>query len=84
MCLRDTIINAAPIIVVKIDILESCQQCPPKRVKDTHKKELWKFEFVLSVMTNTPIMKIETEKMVVIRILLVIGDGVYVCICMVY
>ena len=46
--------------------------------------ELEKCECVLSVMTITPILKIEEKTMGTMGILLVVYDGVYVCICKVY
>ena len=39
-CLHDAIINAAPIIRGNIDKLEFYRQCTPRRLKDTHLKEL--------------------------------------------
>ena len=47
-------------------------------------KELEKHEYVSSVMTIMPWMKLEREEMGDTIILLVIDDGVYVCICKVY
>ena len=41
-------------------------------------------EYVLSVMTITPIIKLEREKTGAVRIILVIIDVVCVCICRVY
>ena len=64
--------------------MELYRKCPPRRVKNAHMTELEKFKCLLSVTTITPIMKLETQKMDATRILLVIDDGVYVCICKVY
>ena len=47
-------------------------------------KELGKCECVLSVMTITPVMKVERQKMGAMGILQVIDDVVFVCICRVY
>ena len=60
------------------------RQCPPRRVKDTHLKELEKCECVSSVMTIATVLITEIDKMGTIGILLKIDDGVYVCICTVY
>ena len=48
-------------------------------VKDTNMTELEKCECVLYLMTITPIMKIEGEKMGAMGILQVIDDGVIAC-----
>ena len=47
-------------------------------------KELEKFKCVLSVITITPILTIDEKTMGAMEIILVINDGVYVCICKVY
>ena len=47
-------------------------------------KELEKFKCVLSVITITPILTIDEKTMGAMGIILVINDGVYVCICKVY
>ena len=41
-CLRDAIINSAPIIGGGIEKLELYRQCPPIKVKDKHMKGLEK------------------------------------------
>ena len=64
--------------------MELYRQCPPRRDKYTHITELEKIECVSSVMTITPLLKIDREKMGAMGILLVIDYGVYVCICTVY
>ena len=46
--------------------------------------ELEKCECVSSIMTIAPVLKIDIEKMGAMGILLIIYDGVYVCICNVY
>ena len=43
-------------------------------------KELEKWECVSSVMTIAPVLNIDREKMGAMGILLIIDDGVYVCI----
>ena len=62
----------------KIDKLELCRKCPPRRVKDKHITELKSFECVSSVITITTIMKTERDKMGAMRILLVIDDDICV------
>ena len=57
----------------KIDKLELYRQFPPRSIKD-------KCNSVLSVMTISPILKLEREKMGATRILQVINDGIYLCI----
>ena len=84
LCLHDEIINAAPRIGGKFNKSELYIQCPYRRVKDTHIKQLEKCECVSSVMTIAPILNIDREKMGAMGILLIIDDGVYVCICTVY
>ena len=53
-------------------------------MKDTNITYLEKLTFVLSLMTTTPIMKIERETIGAMGIIQVIYYGVYVCICRVY
>ena len=67
-----------------MDKLELYRQCPPRRLKDTNLAELEKCKCVSSVMTIAPIINIDRENMYDFVILLVIDDGVYVCICTVY
>ena len=64
--------------------MELYRQCLPRGVKDAHKTDLEKFECVSFVMTISPLLNIDREKMGAMGILLVIDDGVYVCICTVY
>ena len=64
--------------------MEFYRQCPLRRVKDTHLKELEKCECLSSVITIAPVLNTEGEKMGTMGILLKIDDGVYVCICTVY
>ena len=45
-CLHDAIINSAPRIGIFFDKSELYRQRPPRRVKDTHIKELEKCECV--------------------------------------
>ena len=60
------------------------RQWTPIRVKYVNMKDLEKCKFVLSIITITPIMKTDRQKMVNIGILQVIDDVVFVCICRVY
>ena len=53
-------------------------------MKDTHITDLVKCECVLTIMTIAPLLNIDREKVVAMRILLAIDDGVYACICTVY
>ena len=53
-------------------------------MKDIEIKYLEKCEFVSSVMTIAPVLNNEIEKMGTLVILLIIDDGVYVCICTIY
>ena len=64
--------------------MEFYRQCLPRRVKDTHLTELEKCECVSSVMTISPVLNIDREKMGDMGILLIIDGSVYVCICNVY
>ena len=59
-------------------------QCPSRRVKDTHMTELEKCGFVSYIITISPVLNIDREKMGAMGVLLVIDDVVYVCICTVY
>ena len=63
-CLHDAIINYAPRMVGGVEKLELYQQCPPRRLRDTHMTKLEKCKCVSSVTTITPIMKLEREKWV--------------------
>ena len=83
-CLHDTIINAAPIIGGKLDQSELYRQCSPRRVLDTTIEDLEKCECVSSVIKIAPVLSIERGKMGTLGILMIINDGVYVCICSVY
>ena len=47
-------------------------------------QELEKYECVSSVITIAPVLNIELQKMGPLGILMIIDDGVYVCICTVY
>ena len=76
--------NAAPRIGGKINKFELYRQCLPRNVKDTEIKDLKKCECVSYVMTIVPVLNIDREKMGAMVILLIIDDGVYVCICTVY
>ena len=60
------------------------RQCPPRRVKYTQIIELEKCGCVSSVITIAAVLNIEREKIYNTGILLIIDDGVYVCICTVY
>ena len=51
---------------------------------DTTIEELEKCECVSSVINIAPVLNIEIEKMVCLKILLRINDGVYVFICSFY
>ena len=82
-CLHDSIINASPRIGEKIDKSELYRQCSPRRVKDTNIEELEKCECVSSVMTIAPVLNTE-KKLDTLGILMIIDDGVYVCICTFY
>ena len=84
MCLHDAINNAAPIIRGETYRLVLYIQCLPRTVKSTHMIELEKFECVSYVMNIAPVLNIDREKMGTIGILLIIDDGVYVCICTVF
>ena len=83
-CFHYAIVNAAPIIGGKIDQSELYRQCSPRRVMDTEIEELEKCECVSSVMTIASVLHIEREPMGTLGILMIIDDGVYVCICTVY
>ena len=83
-CLHDSMVNTAPRIGQIMDKLEQYRQCSPRRVKCTNMTELEKCDCLSSVTTIAHILNIGREKKGAMRILQVINDGVYVCICRVF
>ena len=51
---------------------------------ETHLKELEKRECLSSVINIAPLLNIEREEMGTMGIVMIIDDGVYLCICTVY
>ena len=57
------------------------RQLPPRRVKDKKTPEIENTSCVRNVMRVTPVSGIEIEPWGVSCILIIVNDGVYICIC---
>ena len=80
-CLKDDVINSAPIIGKYINKLELYRQCPTRRVKDTKMFDVENTSCVRNFMRVTPVSVIEREPWGAASIIRGVNYGVYICTC---